>query len=178
MICPGGGTESLARSAKDAVEPPGQRARSFLFAHLGFLGAHALPRELQDQRVMHEPASQRNSRRVRQQKLDGAADRVFRSNFERSVRFISASLDGGKLWAGRCKPASVICLPSLQLHPFGVRRSEGERSEPSAAEPKRGEAAPHAQNWSRAGHVGSLLGCRQTHPTSKTTWPTTPILNS
>ena len=73
----------------------------------------------------------------------------------------------------RCKPVSVICPSSLQLHPFGVRRSE-----PSAAEPQRGEAAPHAQNGSRAGHVGSLLGCRQTHLTSKTIWPTTPILNS
>ena len=75
--------------------------------------------------------------------------------------------------AGRCKPVSVICPSSLQLHPFGVRRSE-----PSAAEPQTGEAAPHAQNGSRAGHVGSLLGCRQTHLTSKTIWPTTPILNS
>ena len=28
---------------------------------------------------------------------------------------------------GRCKPVSVICLSSLQLHPSGVRWSEGER---------------------------------------------------
>ena len=69
----------------------------------------------------------------------------------------------------RCKPVSVICPSSLQLHPFGVRRSEGERSEPSAAEPQRGEVAPRTENWSRAGHVGSLLGCRQTHPTPNQT---------
>jgi len=79
---------------------------------------------------------------------------------------------------GRCKTGSVNCLSSLRLHPSGVRRSEGERSEPSAAEPRRGEDAPRAKNWSRAGHIGFLLGCQQTHPTTQTTWPTTPILNS
>jgi hypothetical protein len=68
---------------------------------------------------------------------------------------------------GRCKTGSVNCLSSLRLHPSGVRRSEGERSEPSAAEPRRGEDAPRAENWSRAGHLGFLLGCRQTHPTTK-----------
>ena len=86
------------------------------------------------------------------------------------------------LWSGRipgrCKTLSVNCLSSFRHHPSGVRRSEGERSEPSAAESRRGDDAPRAENWSRAGHVGSLLGCRQTHPTSKTTWPTTPILTS
>ena len=127
LICPGGGTESLARSAKDAVEPPGQRARSFRFAHLGFLGTHALPRELQDQRVMHEPASQRNSRRVRQQKLEGAADRVFRSNFERSVRFISASLDGGKLWAALQKSNGTLRLRTG--FPIAARRSRRSPSD-------------------------------------------------
>ena len=69
----------------------------------------------------------------------------------------------------RCSLLSVICLSSIRLHPSGVRRSEGERSEPSAAEPQRGEAAPRAKNWSRAGHVGFLLGCQQTHPTSNRT---------
>ena len=42
----------------------------------------------------------------------------------------------------RCKSVSVSCLSPLQRPPFGVRWSEGERSEPSAAEPKRGDAAP------------------------------------
>jgi predicted component of viral defense system (DUF524 family) len=42
----------------------------------------------------------------------------------------------------RCKSVSVNCPSPLQRHPFWVRRSEGERSEPSAAEPKRGDAAP------------------------------------
>ncbi len=66
---------------------------------------------------------------------------------------------------GGCKSLSVICLSSLRLHPSGVRRSEGERSEPSAAEPRRGGGAPRVKNWSRAGQAGSLLGCRETHPT-------------
>ena len=67
----------------------------------------------------------------------------------------------------RCKTLSVNCLPSIRLHPSGVRRSDGERSEPSAAEPRRGEDAPRAKNWSRAGHIGFLLGCQQIHPTNK-----------
>jgi len=66
-----------------------------------------------------------------------------------------------------CKTLSVNCLSSLRLHPSGVRRSEGERSEPSAAEPRRGGGAPRAKNWSRAGHSGFLLGCQQTQPTQK-----------
>jgi hypothetical protein len=66
---------------------------------------------------------------------------------------------------GRCKTLSVICLSSLRPSPSGVRRSEGERSEPSAAEPRRGKDAPRAKNWSRAGHRGFLLGCRETQPT-------------
>jgi hypothetical protein len=45
-------------------------------------------------------------------------------------------------FTGRCKSVSVNCLSPLQRPPFGVRWSEGERSEPSAAEPKRGDAAP------------------------------------
>jgi hypothetical protein len=40
-----------------------------------------------------------------------------------------------------CKSVSVNCLSSLRLHPSGVRRSEGERSEPSAAEPRRAYAS-------------------------------------
>jgi hypothetical protein len=68
-----------------------------------------------------------------------------------------------KLWG--CKTLSVNWLSSLRLHPSGVRRSGGERSEPSAAEPRRGGGAPRAKNWSRAGQDGFLLGCRQTHPT-------------
>jgi len=40
---------------------------------------------------------------------------------------------------------------------------------------KRHEAA---KNWSRAGHTGSLLGCHQTQPTPKPSWPTKPSLNS
>jgi hypothetical protein len=39
-----------------------------------------------------------------------------------------------------CKSLSVICLSSLRLHPSGVRWSGGERSEPSAAEPRGVEA--------------------------------------
>lgn len=70
---------------------------------------------------------------------------------------------------GRCILLSVNCLSSIRLRPSGVRRSEGERSEPSAAEPRRGEAVPRAKNWSRAGHVGFLLGCSQTHPTPNLT---------
>src|SRR5688572_7302848 len=68
---------------------------------------------------------------------------------------------------GRCKTTSVNCLSSIRHHPSGVRRSEGERSEPSAAEPRRGDDALRAKNWSRAGHTGFLLGCQQTHPTIK-----------
>jgi hypothetical protein len=70
---------------------------------------------------------------------------------------------------GRCNLVSVICFSSIRLRPSGVKRSEGERSEPSAAEPRRGEAAPRAINWSRAGHAGFLLGCSQTHPTPNPT---------
>ena len=66
---------------------------------------------------------------------------------------------------GRCKMLSVICLSSLRPYPSGVRRSEGERSEPSAAEPRRGKDAPRAKNWSRAGHRGFMLGCHETQPT-------------
>ncbi len=55
-----------------------------------------------------------------------------------------------------CKSLSVNCLPSFRHHPFGVRCSE-----PSAAEPRRGDDAPRVKNWSRAGHVGFLLGCRK-----------------
>ena len=62
---------------------------------------------------------------------------------------------------GWCKSVSVNCLSSLRLAPSGVRRSEGERSEPSAAEPRRGQGAPRAKSWSRAGHIGFLLGCRK-----------------
>src|SRR5882672_2779207 len=65
------------------------------------------------------------------------------------------------IWARRCKSLSVNCLSSLRHHPSGVRRSEGERSEPSAAEPQRGDDGARAENWSRAGHVGFLLGCRK-----------------
>ena len=71
--------------------------------------------------------------------------------------------------ASWCKSVSVNCLSSLRLAPSGVRRSEGERSEPSAAEPRRGQGAPRAKSWSRAGHIGFLLGCRQTLPTTITT---------
>jgi hypothetical protein len=78
----------------------------------------------------------------------------------------------------RCKSLSVNCLSSIRLHPSGVRRSEGERSEPSAAEPRRGGSVPRAKNWSRAGHVGFLLGCRKHIQHQNITWPTTPILNS
>ena len=49
---------------------------------------------------------------------------------------LNDTIDGYSATLGRCKPVSVICPSSLQLHPFGVRRSEGERSEPSAAEPQ------------------------------------------
>ena len=63
--------------------------------------------------------------------------------------------------AGWCKSVSVICLSVPRLAPSGVRRSEGERSEPSAAEPRRGQGAPRAKSWSRAGHIGFLLGCRK-----------------
>ncbi len=66
-----------------------------------------------------------------------------------------------------CKSLSVNCLSSLRLHPFGVRRSEGERSEPSAAEPRRGGGAPRAKNWSRAGQTGFLLGCQRNTSNSK-----------
>ena len=78
------------------------------------------------------------------------------------------SLDLRDVDLGRCKFLSVNCFPSLLLRPFGVRRSDGERSEPSAAEPRRGEAAPRAKNWSRAGHSGFMLGCYQ-HIQPKTT---------
>jgi RHS repeat-associated protein len=44
--------------------------------------------------------------------------------------------------ASRCKTASVNCSSSIRLHPSGVRRSEGERSEPSAAEPRKGVVMP------------------------------------
>jgi hypothetical protein len=60
---------------------------------------------------------------------------------------------------GRCKIASVNCLALFCPAPFGGRRSEGERSEPSAAAPRRGLAR---ENWSRAGRDGFLLRCRQT----------------
>lgn len=68
-----------------------------------------------------------------------------------------------------CKNLSVNCSSSIRLCPSGVRRSEGKRSEPSAAEPGGAEAAPRAKNWSRAGHIGFLLGCLQTHPTPNLT---------
>jgi hypothetical protein len=62
---------------------------------------------------------------------------------------------------GWCKSVSVICLSFPRLAPSGGRRSEGERSEPSAAAPRRGQGAPCAKSWSRAGHDGFLLGCRK-----------------
>src|SRR6266568_6470115 len=80
------------------------------------------------------------------------------------VRLLTSS-DAWAVTGWGCKTLSVICLSSLRLHPSGVRRSRGERSEPSAAEPRRGGGAPRAKNWSRAGHTGFLLGCHETHPT-------------
>ena len=60
---------------------------------------------------------------------------------------------------GRCKFLSVICCSSIRPSPSGVRRSEGERSEPSGVEPRKGMDVPRTKNWSRAGHRGFLLGC-------------------
>ena len=68
---------------------------------------------------------------------------------------------GFHAFASRCKNLSVNCLSSIRLAHFGVRRSEGERSEPSAAEPRSGRDAPRVKNWSRAGHGGFLLGCHK-----------------
>lgn len=78
----------------------------------------------------------------------------------------------------RCKNLSVNCRASIRLAPSGVRRSEGERSEPNVAEPRRGQGTPRAKNWSRAGHAGFLLGCRETLPTQNITCPTAPSLSS
>jgi len=78
----------------------------------------------------------------------------------------------------RCNFLSVNCLSSVRPYPSGVRRSEGERSEPSAAEPRRGKDASRAKNWSRVGHIGFLLGCRKHIQHQTYTWLTTPILNS
>ena len=61
----------------------------------------------------------------------------------------------------RCKFLSVICFASFRPSPSGVRRSEGERSEPNGVEPRKGKDVPRGQNWSRAGQVGCLLGCRK-----------------
>ena len=79
--------------------------------------------------------------------------------------------------ARRCKTVSVNCLSSIRFHPSGVRRSDGERSEPSAAEPRRGEAAPR-EKLVEGGPHWFPVGVLPTHPTNQTKWPTTPILNS
>jgi hypothetical protein len=67
-----------------------------------------------------------------------------------------------------CKSVSVICLSFPRLHPSGVRRSEGERSEPSAAEPRRGEDAPRAKKMAEGGSYWFPVGVSQTHPTYTT----------
>ena len=77
-----------------------------------------------------------------------------------------------------CKNLSVNCSSSIRLHPSGVRRSGGERSEPQRSRTPEGWSCARAKNWSRAGHLGFLLGCQQTHPTQNTKWPTNPSLNS
>ena len=79
------------------------------------------------------------------------------------VNFRKTNATGGENC--RCKFLSVICFSSIRLGPFGTRRSEGERSEPSAAESQKGRGVPRTKNWSRAGHCGFLLGCSQTQPT-------------
>ena len=48
----------------------------------------------------------------------------------------------------------------LEFYPSALEK--GVRSEPERSRPRRGAAS--AQNWSRAGHNGFLLGCQQTHP--------------
>ena len=78
--------------------------------------------------------------------------------------------------AGPCKTSSVICLSSLRLHPSGVRRSEGERSEPSAADPERA-AARAREKLVEGGPPWFPVGVSANTSNSKSKWPTKTNLN-
>ncbi len=109
--------------------------------------------------------------------VDHQMHHVVWSNFENAPYLIKSALfkwsgvdsqtDGSEIKLGssinscRCNLLSVNCLSSICLCPIGARRSEGERSEPSAAESRWGRGAPRVKNWSRAGQNGFLLGCRK-----------------
>src|SRR4051812_48987052 len=87
-----------------------------------------------------------------------------------------------KVLPGGCKSLSVICSagarakargaaalsPALGRTPFGcgeVMASGASRMQPH---PK---GVARLKNWSRAGQIGFLLGCRQTHPSCKINRP-------
>jgi ABC-type sugar transport system substrate-binding protein len=65
-----------------------------------------------------------------QKTIEGHGDRL--TTLDAQFNSLKQKNDISDLIQRRCKPASVICSSSLLLHPSGVRRSEGERSEPSA----------------------------------------------